>query len=329
MAREKPPENAGLPDKLRLGRNRRSLWRLGAWGAAAGLSLASAALVAQSGPGKERLQQALAGIVPTPTGARTSSAAAQPAEAKPQLTAEQAEIRDMTERLHTLVADHDHLEQRVASLEQHLDTVTGALQRQPAGSKEEATLSPDAKPSTSSAPAVEPPQALPHIPTVPAPKQIIAVPASLSVASAAPVDIAPSVPRPGDAPAMQANEEATRSEHPATEDVKLPALVRLPPRRAPLHRAASHPLFGVDLGTATSVDEVKAQWAAIKANFGPILTGLDSVPAPNSRPDQGPYRLVIGPLPNMKAAHDLCSQFAVGHVACQPVELGDRQFVRR
>jgi hypothetical protein len=328
MAREKPPENAELPDDLRLGRNTRSPWR---WGAATALSLAAAALVAQSGPGKKRLQQTLAGVVPMTAGAHASSALVRPAEATSRLMAEQAQIKDMAERMRALVSGQDRLERRIATLEQRLDTVTGALQRQPAEApKEDAASSPPAaKPSVSSAPAAEPPQTLPRAPTASVSKQAIAVPTSPSVAPAAPVSIVPAVPPVGDAPATRVNEQAATPEHPATEDVKLPALVRLPPRRTPMHRAASRTSFGVDLGSAASVDEVRAQWAAIKANFGPILTGLDSVPTRDSRPGQGPYRLVIGPMPNMRAAHDLCAQFSVGHVACKPVELEDRQVVQR
>ncbi len=79
--------------------------------------------------------------------------------------------------------------------------------------------------------------------------------------------------------------------------------------------------YGVDLGSANSLTVAKAQWAAVKANFGPILRGLQPIAVRNHRIlTSGSYRLVAAHLSSWAAAKSVCERLAKGKLACQPVK---------
>ena len=70
---------------------------------------------------------------------------------------------------------------------------------------------------------------------------------------------------------------------------------------------------------------LNARWLAVKANFGPLLTGLHPLAAHDRRPGATDYRLVVGPLPNAAAAAQLCTRFAAAQVTCRSAKFdGDR-----
>ena len=75
--------------------------------------------------------------------------------------------------------------------------------------------------------------------------------------------------------------------------------------------------LAVDLGGARSLDIMQARWAAVKANFGPLLNGLQPLVARDTRPNMIPFRLIVGPLPNAAAAAQVCARFAASKVTCR------------
>jgi hypothetical protein len=88
--------------------------------------------------------------------------------------------------------------------------------------------------------------------------------------------------------------------------------------------------YGVDLGGADSVIVVKAQWAAVKANFGPMLVGMHPIAVRNHRLlTTGKYRLVVGRIRSLAAAERLCKRFARHQLSCQPIEFEDQRVVWR
>ncbi len=79
------------------------------------------------------------------------------------------------------------------------------------------------------------------------------------------------------------------------------------------------PRFGIDLGHASSVEALRAHWAALKTAYGPLLAGLHPVVAQHPRHPGGiVYRLVAGPLPTIAAAAQLCARFPVTRTGCRP-----------
>lgn len=87
------------------------------------------------------------------------------------------------------------------------------------------------------------------------------------------------------------------------------------------YRHSSRTSYGVDLGGAGSVTIAKAQWAAVKANFGPILVGMRPIAVRNHRfLTSGTFRLVAGYLRSWAAAKRICALMARQQFACQPVK---------
>ncbi|MFN3656277.1 MAG: hypothetical protein ACK4UO_03345 [Pseudolabrys sp.] len=165
MAIEIAPQKRELRPERRARRGLNMLLHLCGWGGAAALALTALALTVQTDAGRERLRQAyIAGM----------SVAGAPA-APPKAPEKDAQTLALEAQLRALTADRDGLAARMASLERHLEDVTGSIQRQAAQ-----TLAPQPAP----APAV--PQAVASAPP-PAP----AVPQA--VASAPPP--APAVPQ--------------------------------------------------------------------------------------------------------------------------------------
>jgi hypothetical protein len=93
---------------------------------------------------------------------------------------------------------------------------------------------------------------------------------------------------------------------------------------APSSRHVTSPVrtrYGVDLGGADSVTIAKAQWAAVKANFGPILGHMSPIAVRNHRIlVTGTFRLVAGHLRSWAAAKRVCELLARQHFACEPVK---------
>ncbi len=82
---------------------------------------------------------------------------------------------------------------------------------------------------------------------------------------------------------------------------------------------AARTLFGVDLGTAQSVDRVQARWTALVDLFGPVLEGLE--PRVELRRAEGgaiELRLIAGPFDDAEAAVKLCASVRTDHTICEP-----------
>ena len=98
--------------------DRRALWRLGSWGVGATAAVVLAVMASQSSFGLKREQVAAADL------ARQAQ--------QIQLVAREThnEARRLAAAIDTLNGDRDRLYSRVTSLEQGLDSVTGAIARQ-------------------------------------------------------------------------------------------------------------------------------------------------------------------------------------------------------
>lgn len=98
--------------------DRRTLWRLGSWGAASVGAVVVALLASQSSIGKRGEQLAAADLV------------RQSHQIQSVAKESQDEARRLASAIDTLNGDRDRLYSRVTVLEQGLDTVTGAIARQ-------------------------------------------------------------------------------------------------------------------------------------------------------------------------------------------------------
>jgi hypothetical protein len=84
--------------------------------------------------------------------------------------------------------------------------------------------------------------------------------------------------------------------------------------------------YGVDIGSAVSIQALRARWAGIRSAHPHLFDGLAPTIAlselpPSNRPE---LRLVIGPLPSADAAAKLCTTLERFRLTCQPTIFAGR-----
>ena len=103
------------------------------------------------------------------------------------------------------------------------------------------------------------------------------------------------------------------------------------PPQPPAGGSAAKTEFGLDLGSATTVEALRTAWTAALRRHGPLLEGLRPVVQMRERPRPGgmELRLIAGPVPNAAAAARLCiSMTAAGAICAPAVFEGQRLAVR-
>jgi hypothetical protein len=268
----------------------RTAWRVLGWGGAATFALAAVAYIGQTDSGSKRLQLALA-MVSEPVRVVAQIPTAAP-EAETQRLA--AQVRD-------LAADRERLTARIATLERNLADMTGSIKKQSeqlAAARAAATPPPvPSTPATTPAVVAAPPPPAPALPTL--------TPLAMPKVNETAAGWATSTPQAAE---------------PAPDQVPLPP-VRV--AAAPASEPAAEPPpakleYGVDLGAATSLEALRIHWAAVKANYGPLLVGLHPLATQHTKTPTGvTYRLVAGPLPDMSAATQLCARFPITRTGCR------------
>ena len=211
------------------------------------------------------------------------------APAAPNAAAEM-ETRRLADAVRALTADRDRLALRVGALERNLDDVTGSIQSRP-GAEHSGRPNPSASPL--------PPSLMPAAPTE--------------------VSRAPSAPTRATTQSIVPAQPAT-----AAQVAAAPARTStLPPASTESAAAASTATrteFGIDLGTAATVEGLRNLWIAIKGTQAPLLEGLRPVVAvrDGAKPGALELRLVAGPLANAGVAARLCAALADAGLTCAP-----------
>jgi hypothetical protein len=226
------------------------------------------------------------------TGAEDAPRSVAVAQLTPRPPDSAAETRRLNEAIRLLAADRDRLLTRVGSLERNVDTMTGSVSAQ----------APRAALPQSGAP-------------IPAPE----------------IDKPGTVTPAGNAPSWMSNGAATWPPPPAATLPPPPRSASLEPLPGDARPAGPQRTeFGVDLGSATTLEAAQAIWAAVKAQHGPLLGKLQPVVA--NRPNRSgvtEMRVIIGPLANAAAAAKLCATLGAADVMCSATTFsGDRLTAR-
>ena len=67
-------------------------------------------------------------------------------------------------------------------------------------------------------------------------------------------------------------------------------------------------------------------WVALKANYGPLLEGLEPLVAEHPKHPSGvTYRLVVGPLANAAEAASFCARFPLKRTGCHAAKFSGAQ----
>jgi hypothetical protein len=298
MATEIAPPEPDLPSI----RRPRQLTRALGWGGAACIALAAVALASQTEAGGERLQMAV-GYLSNPVRVVSDLSAPVPAVAPipPRVAEKQPDNKAETQRLaaevHDLVADRERLTARIAMLEHSLEDMTGSIKQQSEQLAKARAAMTQPAPSAPATVATLPPLAPLAMPPI--------QPAAKSEAPP---------PKP----------ELTKTETVPVPPVRVAAAPANVPAAEPAPPAKVE--FGIDLGGAATIDALRMHWAAMKANYGPLLVGLHPLASQHPKHPSGvDYRLVAGPLPNTAEAAKLCARFPVTRTGCRPAKFDGAQ----
>jgi hypothetical protein len=204
--------------------------------------------------------------------------------APPPFDAE-VETRKLATSLGALSAENDRLRSRLSAVERHehqIEDVTGSLTKQIEAVKAEAEA--------------------------PRPADTAPVTTTPAVTGSAPVPSPPAAALPGAVPT---------SAPPVGVQPPSPAKPADPGSSS----SAAPKQFGVDVGSALSIQALRARWAEIHAAHPHLFQGLTATAVTRGIPqsDHSELRLVLGPLANSDAAARLCTSLAPYRISCQPI----------
>lgn len=325
--------------------DRRMMWRLGSWGAAAVGAVVIAVMANQAQLGWRRDQVASADL-------------ARQSDRLQVLTREsQLEARRLASAIETLNTDRDRLYSRVTVLEQGLDSVTGAIAKQsatspqapaskpqdtPVAAAQPSTPAPDVAPVASTAASlVEKPRAItgkepkdnskeaakdqpgPPPQTAAAASLVPQSPVTTSALPILPLVPSKSIMAPPDPAASKLIQPDAPEQKP--EAAPAPTEVAAAPAKPPEATEAESPAiavqqtrFAIDLGGANSVDGLRALWRGLSKSHPEVAALRPIIMIKEGNNGLGmQLRLGAGPLINAAAAAKLCAGLAENDRHCE------------
>lgn len=317
--------------------DRRMMWRLGSWGAAAVGAVVIAVMANQAQLGWRRDQAAAADL-------------ARQADRLQMLTKEsQNEARRLAAAIETLNTDRDRLYSRVTVLEQGLDSVTGAIAKQtatpqqgakpqdpapaapsvapvastpaPANDKPRTEAAKDSQKDTPKEALKEPPSPPPQ--TAAAASLVQQTPAMNSALPAIPLVPSKPIMAPPDSSASKLiqPEAAEKKAEPAPAPAEVVAAATRPPEAAENESpaiAVQQTRFAIDLGGANSIDGLRALWRGLTKSHPEIAALRPIIMIKEGTTGLGmQLRLGAGPLVNAAVAAKFCAGLAENDRHCE------------
>jgi hypothetical protein len=299
--------------------DRRAIWRLGSWGAASILAVASAMMVIHYSSGREHERMAEA------------SRQSQQLQAIERET--KTENRRLSAAIDTLNNDRDRLFARVTVVEQNLDSVTGALAKPSSASWPKSGTAPIAGTPAIVASAAPVPAAAPALPEITLPVTTAAHLPSLPTAKivAAPEPAKPDTKTAATAPATSSahtplpHEEGVfgpltvASLAPPKSETAKPDAIKHDALEAAQEKTVKPTEFGVDLGSANSVEGLRAVWRGALKRVPQFVGSLQPLIVVREGQNGLGLRLhlVAGPLNDAAAAAKLCASLISSHHRCE------------
>jgi hypothetical protein len=296
--------------------DRRALWRLGSWGAASILAVASAMMVLHYSSGREHERM-------VEVSRQSQQLLAIERETK-------TENRRLSAAIDTLNNDRDRLFARVTVVEQNLDSVTGAPAKPSSASWPKAGAAPIIGTPAIVASAAPIPAAAPALPEVKLPVTIAAhlPPLPAAKTAAAPEPAKPDTKAAATAPASPAplpHEEGVfgpltvASLAPPKPDVIKHEAIKPEATETPLEKMVKPAEFGVDLGSANSVEGLRAVWRGALKRVPQFVGSLQPLIVVREGQNGIGLRLhlVAGPLNDAAAAAKLCASLISNRHRCE------------
>ena len=323
--------------------DRRMMWRLGSWGAAAVGAVVVAVLANQAQLGWRRDQVASVDL-------------SRQADRLQILTKDsQNEARRLASAIETLNTDRDRLYSRVTVLEQGLESVTGAIAKQPPTSPQAPASKPQDAPVAAAQPAAPAPDVAPVASTAaslvdkpragaakespkeaakdqasPPPQTAAAaslVPPTTSAQPILPLVPSKSMMAPPDPAASKLiqpetiEKAAEKKPEPAPAPTEVAAAPAKPPEAAESEApsiAVQQTRFAIDLGGANSIDGLRALWRGLSKSNPEIAALRPIIMIKEGNTGLGmQLRLGAGPLVNAAAAAKLCAGLSESDRHCE------------
>lgn len=272
--------------------DRPSLWRLGAWGVGA-IGATIVGLMAVQLPVNAQRTQLAGGDM-----------AGHTQKIEHAIRENGLEARRLAAAIETLGGDRDRAFTRLSALEQGLEGVTGSI------SKMDERMAPVSWPSAAT-PVLD---SLPVI--VAAPQTVVAAAAPAAVPARAEATPAPAVERI-EVAAIEPQATVIPAKPPSVIEAKpIPELqaateTNAAPQVAPAQddALAARTDFGIDLGSANSMDGLRALWRGISGTHKTQLEGLRPVIAVQERKNGlgVQLRLIAGPIKDAATAARICA----------------------
>lgn len=299
--------------------DRRTPWRLASWGVGAVGAVTIAVLANQSYVHKRQDHVAAADL------------ARQSEQIQTVARDSRNDIRRLSAAIDTLNSDRDRLYARATALEQGLESVTGSITRQNAAfSPLAASIPPLVVPDLKTvAPMATPPSSSKTIASQPL--TVSAPPSARNEppASAMAGPTAQAVATPPAQPATETSDASSSTnpaKPPATLEAKsetadtgpdVTASIRTEPAPT-VEVAVPRTRFGVDLGTARSIDGLRALWRRMTAAHPSVFSDLRPVIGLKERKGTAgvELRLVAGPLDDAAQAAGICATIAASRHSC-------------
>lgn len=277
----------------------RALTRMTVWATAAAVALALAALTTISDGGSRRAATAIAAL----TGESAAPQRVTAAQLIPNPSDADSERRRLNEAIRLLTADRDRLLTRMGAIERNLDDLTGSITRQGDPPSSASNSRPQIAP-TVTAPETTPPQTVaPVIPST-SPEATYSTPAATAEWM---IDAQAPWERPSPAARFPSQPPIQVVTAPTAEADDAAAAASVVTRTE----------FGVDIGGAESLNELKEIWNSTNRKHPRLLGGLRPVVFLREGNNGGVnLRLIVGPLANATAAARLCGALGATDVSC-------------
>jgi hypothetical protein len=280
--------------------DRHALWRLGLWGFAAVGALTLGILSGQLPINAQHTQLA------------ASELTGRAKQVETTVEANQLEARRLAAAIETLNSDRDRLFARLSSLEQGIDVITGSIK------KADEKPAPVPWPEVTIAPIIDS-----------APPIVLAPTLTPTLAPAPPV-AAPVAVTPPSEPERVTMAVAARSEPPPAEALAaVPSVIQAMPIPDPQpveanatpaeESAVALADFGIDLGSANSINGLRALWRGLVKSHKAQLGGLRPLIAVHERRNGLglQLRLIAGPIKDAADAARVCAVLSDANRDCK------------
>lgn len=288
--------------------DRRALWRLGSWGAASICAVAAAMMVVHYSSGLQH--------------DRTVEISRQSQQLQSIEQQAKTENRRLTAAINTLNSDRDRLFARVTVVEQNLDSVTGSLAKPSSASWPKSSAAPIIGTPAIVASAASTPAATLTLPEVKLP---VTRSAQLPPVPVAKIEAAPEPAKPEakatapDAAAPQPHEEGQFGPLTVASLAPKPEAIKTEATEAAPEKTVKPTEFGVDLGSANSVEGLRAVWRGALKRVPDLVGSLQPLIVVREGQNGLGLRLhlVAGPLNDAAAAAKLCASLLASRHRCE------------